>query len=475
MLNKIKEEVKDAYTTLQQKGHDVYLVGGCVRNLIMNIEPNDWDLATNATPDQIQEIFPDSYYDNTYGTVGVPIKKDDQALFVIEITTFRRESGYENLRHPTNIEWGETIEEDLSRRDFTMNAIALKLSNLDQSSPASTSEAGQAIVNHQSSIELIDPYNGQSDIKDKLIKTVGNADDRFNEDALRIMRAIRFASQLDFEIDNKTWESIVKHKDNILKISKERIRDELLKILSTDRAYEGVILLDKAGILDLIIPELTKGKGLSQARPDRHHVHDVFTHNLLALQHTPSTDPITRLATLLHDIGKPYVEGKDESDLIIFYNHEVVGARIAAQIADSLHLSRKQREKIFTLVRWHMFSVDEHITDSAVRRFIRRVGLENVSDMIDLRIGDRLGSGTQTAESWRLKLFKERIEKELNPAFSINDLAIDGNDIMRELNLKPGPKVGKILQTLFEEVDEDMSKNNKEYLLNRIKELSVSS
>ena len=191
---------------------------------------------------------------------------------------------------------------------------------------------------------------------------------------------------------------------------------------------------------------------------------------MLSLKETPSKNPLVKFAAFLHDVGKPYVADTDEQGLVIFYNHEVVGARIAKDIAERLKFSNKDKEKIYTLIRWHMFTVDEHITDSAIRRFIRRVGLENVKDIIDLRIGDRLGGGTQTAESWRLRKFKERLEEQLNPPFSINDLVIDGNDIMKELEIKPGRRVGEILQKLFEEVDEDLSKNNREYLMTRLEE-----
>jgi len=217
--------------------------------------------------------------------------------------------------------------------------------------------------------------------------------------------------------------------------------------------------------------------GLSQARPGRHHVYDVFTHNALSLKFCPSTNPIVRFATLIHDVGKSRVVGKDEDGLVIFYNHEIKGAQLAYEIANRLHFSKKDRNKIVSLIRWHMFSVDENVSDAGIRRFIRRVGVENVKDMIELRIGDRLGSGIpeERAESWRLRKIKERIEKELQPApFSINDLAIDGNDIMKELNIKPGPKIGEILQKLFEEVDEDLSKNTREFLLGRIKNINGS-
>lgn len=464
MEAKIKEEVIEIYRKLEEAGFEVFLVGGCVRNTLMNRPITDWDLTTNATPEEIQKVFPDSFYDNTYGTVGVPyeIQKttsdstdNSGSKNVCEITTFRTEKGYTDKRHPEVVEWGQTIEEDLSRRDFTVNAIALKLPTTNNPKPT-----------------FIDPYDGVSDIEKRVIRSVGNADERFKEDALRLMRAVRFATQLRFSIEGKTHEALQNNSAQLKHISNERIRDELLKILACELAYEGIELLDNAGLLEIILPELTAGKGVEQARPGRHHQHDVFTHNLLSLKYCPSEDPIVRLATLIHDVGKPQSKALDENGLVTFYNHEVIGASISKEISDRLRLSKKQREKIYTLIRWHMFTVDENITDSAIRRFIRRVGLENVRDIIDLRIGDRLGSGTAKAESWRLKKFKERIEKELNPPFSLNDLAIDGNDIMKELNLKPGPEIGKILQQLFEEVDEDLEKNNQEYLLERIKELT---
>ncbi|HRN96237.1 MAG TPA: CCA tRNA nucleotidyltransferase [Candidatus Levybacteria bacterium] len=455
MKQKIAQKVIDVSKKLTENNYSVHLVGGCVRNMIMNIPVTDWDMATNATPEQIQNVFPDSYYENTYGTVKIPMT--DEKKEFIEVTTYRQDSEYFDNRHPSSVIWGNSIEDDLSRRDFTVNAIAMKLS----------------MLNSQISTSLVDPHNGREDIKSKVLKAVGDPNQRFQEDALRLMRAIRFASQLSFTIEDNTWEAIKKYNSLIEKVSWERIRDELLKILACDQPEKGILMLDEAGLLQYILPELLKGKGISQERPGRHHVHDVFTHNILALKHTPATDPIVRLATLIHDVGKPDVATKDDRGLIIFHNHEVKGAQIAKIIAERLKLSKKQKDKIFTLVRWHMFSVDETVTDHAVRKFLRRVGVENVSDMIDLRIGDRLGSGTQTAESWRLKRFKDMIEQELNPPFSINDLAIDGNDIMQELKIKPGRKIGEMLQTLFEEVDQDLKLNTKEYLIKRIHELNT--
>lgn len=448
---RIPQNVKDIYFTLEKGGYEVFLVGGCVRNLLMNQEVSDWDMTTNATPEEIQKVFPHSFCDNPFGTVGILYDMTDKEKGYAEITTYRTEQGYKDYRHPTEVAWGKTLEEDVTRRDFTVNAMALKII-----------EKGE--------VEIIDLVGGKDDLENRSLRAVGNPDERFREDALRLLRAVRFASQLGFVIEKRTMDAIKHDHQLIQHVSSERIRDELMKILATEYPYEGIMLLDETGLLEIILPELIQGKGISQQRPGRHHTTDVFTHNVLSLKFCPSIDPLVRFATLIHDVGKPYVAANDEDGYVIFYNHEVVGAKIAKDIADRLRLSKKQKDKLFLLIRWHMFTVDEKITDSAIRRFIRRVGLENVKDVIDLRIGDRLGGGTQVAESWRLKKFKERIEEQLNPPFSINDMAIDGNDIMRELNIPPGRRVGEILQNLFKEVDEDLSKNNKEYLMKRLED-----
>lgn len=453
----IPQAIHTIYKKFNAAGFKLYLVGGCVRDVLQNKSPKDWDLTTDAKPEEMLQLFPEAFYDNSFGTVGIPVEEltETEHKGIVEVTTFRTERGYTDRRHPTEVSWGKTIEEDLSRRDFTMNAIAIELTDKPLS---------------PDNIQFIDPYNGKEDIKNKLIRCVGNPNERFKEDALRLMRAIRFAAQLGFEIEEKTLEAITNDAVLLGEIAGERIRDELMKLLASDYPYEGVMLLKNTNLLQQILPELLEGIAVAQERPGRHHVHDVFTHNVLALKFCPATDPIVRFATLIHDVGKPRVAAADKDGLVIFYNHEILGARMAFEICNRLRFSKKQREKVTKLIRWHMFAVDEHIKDGAVRRFIRRIGVENVKDIMDLRVGDRLGSGTQTAESWRLKLFKQRIEEQLAPApFSINDLAIDGNDIMKELNIKPGPEIGKILQKLFEEVDEDLSKNTKEYLLERIK------
>ncbi|HEX8932446.1 MAG TPA: CCA tRNA nucleotidyltransferase, partial [Patescibacteria group bacterium] len=439
MLSRIPPHIIAIHQKFVDSGFEIFLVGGCVRDLLQNKMPKDWDLTTNATPENMLKMFPEGFYDNQFGTVGLSAEALAKAGIhlekleglehkgIVEITTYRTEHGYKDRRHPEKVEWGKTIEEDLSRRDFTMNSIALKLSTL----------------NPQSSTQIIDPFEGQADLNNKLIRAVGNPKLRFKEDALRMMRAVRFAAQLGFQIEEKTLQAVTEDAALLAEISQERIRDELLKLLASDFPYEGIMLLKNTDLLSYIIPELLEGIGVSQERPGRHHKDDVFTHNVLSLKYCPSTDALVRLATLIHDIGKPAVQSVDENGLVIFYNHEIAGAKLAYQIAERLRLSKKDRQKIVTLIRWHMFTVDEHITDSAVRRFIRRIGVANVKDMMDLRVGDRLGGGTQTAESWRLKLFKKRVEEQLAPApFSINDLAIDGNDIMQELKIKSSKKIG---------------------------------
>jgi tRNA nucleotidyltransferase (CCA-adding enzyme) len=458
-------EIQKIYEKFHAAGFKLYLVGGSVRNILLYKEKalqniKDWDMTTDATPEQMMKLFPEAFYDNAFGTVGIPNKllTETEHPGVVEVTTFRTERGYTDRRHPSEVKWGKTIEEDLARRDFTMNAIAMELT-------------GEKLAINTT--KLIDLYGGQEDIEKKIIRAVGDPQVRFKEDALRLMRAVRFAAQLGFQIEEQTLHAITQDGALLGAIANERIRDELMKTLASDYPYEGIMLLKNTGLLNHILPELIEGIGISQARPGRHHKDDVFTHNVLALKFCPSKDPLVRFATLIHDVGKPRVATADADGLIIFHNHEIVGAKIAYEVCDRLRFSKKNREKVVKLIRWHMFTVDEHITDSAVRRFIRRIGTHNVHDMMDLRVGDRLGGGTQTAESWRLKLFKKRVEEQLAPApFSINDLAIDGNDIMKELNIKPGKEIGEMLQKLFEEVDEDMEKNTKEYLLKRVREIN---
>ena len=424
---------------------EIYIVGGSVRDLLLDREIIDWDFTTNATPNQILEIFPKGFYDNKFGTVGISHPSSPEPY---EITTFRKEIGYTDRRHPDKVIWGKSLKEDLARRDFTINAMALQ---------------------GKTPSELIDPFNGQKDLKAKIIRAVGDPNKRFSEDALRMMRAIRLATELGFTIEQKTFQAIQDNATLINQIAKERVKDELFKILKSDFPADGFTLLLSSGLLEQIMPELLKGYGMTQAK---HHIYDVWTHSLLSLKNCPSKDPLIRLATLLHDVGKPVV-AKGEGEKRTFYNHEVVGASIAGNTADRLRFSKKEKEKLVTLIRWHQFTCDERQTDSAIRRFIRNVGKENLSDMIDLRVGDRLGGGARET-SWRLEKFKKRLVEVQKQPFSVTDLKVDGNDVMKILKIGSGPTVGKILETLFAEVVEDKTKNKREFLLKRIGELGKS-
>lgn len=446
----LPDQVRKFIKAFQNAGLECYAVGGSVRDLLIGRQTEEskrFDLTTNATPPEIQKLFPDSFYNNAFGTVGV---KTDGDMF--EVTTYRKEGKYSDMRHPDTVEWARTIEEDLARREFTMNAIAVTL------------KKNRSSEKNDSSITVVDPYGGQEDINQKIIRSVGDSSDRFGEDALRMMRAVRFATQLGFTIEEKTWRAMTTNSELITKISSERIRDELIKILSADYPADGIKLLYNAGLLEYILPELVKGVGVSQK--GTHHVDDVFTHSVKCLEYCQNKNWLVRFATLLHDVGKP-VTYKERGDKATFYNHETVGAHIAKEIANRLHFSKEDREKLYILVRWHMFSVSEFITDAAVRRFIRRVGPDNTADMLDLRTADRLGSGVKPT-SWRHEEFKRRIIDVQKHIPTVADLKVDGNDVMKILGTGPGPQIGEILSKLFEEIMEDPKKNEREYLLKRI-------
>lgn len=449
------KNVASVLKKFDESGYEVSLIGGAVRDMLSKNEPKEFDLTTSAKPEEILKLFPNSFYNNRFGTVGIKIENK-----IIETTTYRKEQKYTDGRHPDVVVWGNNLEEDLARRDFTINSIALRLQ------PASGK-----IEFLNSKFEIVDPYNGQKDLKDKIIRTVGDPNLRFSEDALRLLRAVRFATVLGFEIEGKTESAIKKNAKLISKISWERTCDELFKIIESVQAAEGILLCREVNLLCEILPELDVCFAVEQKSPKRHHIFDVGTHCVMSLKYCPSEKVIVRFATLLHDIGKAKVAAVTEEGVRTFYNHEVVGGRQVLEVARRLHLSRVNREKLFKLVRWHQFSVNENQTDKALRRFIKNVGLENVEDMMDLRIGDRLGGGLQQPESWRLKLFRKRLKEVLKKPFTVADLKISGHDVMDTLKIKPGPKVGEVLNKLFEEVLEDSKKNSREYLFHRIKEM----
>lgn len=444
MKVELPKEVQEILNKFDKAGYEIYVVGGAVRDILMGKMTNDWDFTTNAIPEEILKVIPEGFYDNTYGTVG--LSRNDN-LKPFEITTYRTEEGYSDSRHPDKISWGKTLKEDLSRRDFTINSMAI-----------------------DKDLKTIDLYDGQKDIDAKLIRAVGDPDERFSEDALRMMRVVRIGAELGFTIEEKTFEAVKKNAPLINKIAKERVKEELFKIIASPNPYEGMILFRTSGLMQEILPEMEKCFGVEQKSPGRHHIYDVGDHLLMSLKNCKTNDVVTRFATLIHDIGKPQTYRKLENGTITFYNHEMVSTKIAENIAERLRFSNKETEKLIALVRWHQFTVDEHQTDSAIRRILKNVGLSYIDDMLILRVADRLGGGARET-SWRLEEFKKRLIEVQKQPFSIRDLKIDGNDVMKELNMKPGPEVGKILENLFEEVVEKQVENEKETLLKKIKEI----
>lgn len=467
----LPKKVAELIRIFTEHDYEIFIVGGTSRGLLTDFPIADWDFATDATPAEMQEMFPKNhFYNNEFGTVSIVMGKSKRDVY--EVTTYRTEKEYQDFRRPEQVEWGKSIEEDLSRRDFTINAIALQIqirnspslgepeatrSRLDEVGRPGKSEIGK----------IIDPYGGRENLENQIIKAVGNPDKRFQEDALRLLRGVRIATQLGFIIETNTFKSIKKIAELIKKIAWERIQDEFLKLLASAHPADGIILLYNSGLLKYILPELIKGKGIDQPK---HHISTVWKHSIDSLRYCPSEDPIVRLAALLHDVGKPAtVKGSGEERT--FYNHEVVGAAIAKEIGQRLRLSNDQIDRLWRLVRWHQFAPDEDLTDSAIRRFIRRVGRENLQDIIDIRTGDRLGSGVP-ATSWRTELFKDRLEEVQKRPFSVTDLKIDGNDVMEVLDIRPGPEVGKVLNALFEKVKDEKDKNNREYLLDQLPKIA---
>lgn len=440
---------------LKASGYEAYIVGGCVRDLLMNKVPHDWDITTNATPEEMLKVFKNAKYENAFGTVLIPIRKtakDDQVKGdledVVEVTTYRSEQGYSDRRHPDLVRFETQIDKDLERRDFTINALALDVQNTEK---------------------VIDLFGGQKDIKDKIIRAVGEPSDRFKEDALRMLRAIRFRAQLDFELEPKTQRAILKLAGSIKFVSQERIRDEFIKILKSPRAYEGVKLLHECKLLQYILPELEQGVDVKQ---DRHHIYPVFKHNLLALKTCPNSNWQVRLAALLHDVAKPKTR-KIIGGIATFYNHEYLGAKMVAKIMTRLKFSTTDQERVVNLVRNHMFyyNVGE-VTAASVRRLIAKVGRENLKDLIDLRIADRLGSGTPKAMPYKLRHLQYMMAKVQNDPVSVKMLKINGDDLIKLLKITPGPKIGALLDVLLADVLEDPALNTVAELKARAKKLN---
>ena len=450
MQNSIPQEVLKIVTDLQAKKFEVYLVGGCTRDLLRGNTPKDWDLTTNATPEQIQQVFPESFYENDFGTVGVKTESEDDTLKVIEVTPYRIESTYSDSRHPDEITFSTSLTDDLKRRDFTMNAIAYD--------PIKD--------------ELIDPYDGEEAIRHKRIIAVGVANDRFEEDALRMMRAIRLAAELNFVIESDTAAAIATHAQLLTKVSRERVRDELSRILRSDEPMQALFFAQRLGLLKYIIPELEEGIGCDQ---NQAHSFDVFEHLLRSLQHAADKNYSfdVRLAALLHDVGKPKSRRRDtQKNDYTFYGHEVVGARMAKKIVNDLKFSKDTQRNVEKLVRWHMFFSDpEKITLSAVRRMIRNVGEDHIDELLELRTCDRIGTGRPKEQPFRFRKYKSMVDEARRDPISVAMLKINGEDIIQVLGDGPGPKVGWILHALLEEVLDDPTLNTQDYLQTKAQEL----
>ncbi|MFA6273608.1 MAG: HD domain-containing protein [Candidatus Paceibacterota bacterium] len=485
LIAKIPPEVSRVTDKLEKAGFQTYLVGGCVRDLLMDREPKDWDITTNAKPEEIMGLFEKTVYENSFGTVAIINEGVSQeTLRQIEVTPYRIEAKYSDFRHPDEVKFSDKLEDDLKRRDFAMNALAID-------------NKGQ----------LVDLYKGQDDIKNKVIRTVGEPDDRFQEDALRMLRAIRFSVQLDFSIAHETSESILKNSELIKKISQERIRDEFVKIIMSKNPATGILLLQKFNLLKYIIPELEEGINCQQSGE---HIYDVFNHLLHALQHSADKNwPLeVRLSALFHDIGKPksrrfaetdghalrrshsVLEGQEikESQRILlqaspsvsrkklytFYGHEVVSARMTKKILERLKFSKKEIELVEKLIRSHMFFSDtEQITLSAVRRIITKVGKENIWSLMNVRECDRVGMKKKEAP-YRLRKYFAMIEEALHDPISVGQLKINGEDL-KDMKITPGPRMGWILHALLEEVLEDPKKNTKEKLTDLVEKLNKLS
>jgi putative nucleotidyltransferase with HDIG domain len=422
---------------LHRNGHAAYVVGGSVRDTLLGRRETDWDLATDALPERMLQLLPGSVYENAFGTVAV--RRDHQ---VIEITTFRHEHEYADFRRPHRLEFGDDIRADLARRDFTVNAIAWGVeAAVDSFAPA-----------------IVDPFGGLADIDTGTLRAVGDPGARFREDALRMVRAVRLAATLGFDIEPATLAAIRTNAPLVAHLSGERIAAELGKLLAAPRPSVGLRLALDTGVLAVVSPELAAQRGVPQNKIDGE---DLWDHTLRSVDAAPAGRPVVRLAALLHDIGKPSTLSDGH-----FHHHDVAGAELAQTLLDRLHYPRAATQEVVELVRHHMFTVDPDASDAAIRRFIRRIGKDRIDDLLELRRADDIGSG-RASDSRSLTAFRARIESELAAEAALDRYAlkIDGTDLMRELGLTPGPRLGRILDELVERVIVDPALNDAPTLL----------
>lgn len=436
----IPDYVKLVIDSLEDSGFEAYIVGGSVRDLILGKEPNDYDITTNATPEKVLEIFNDFKtisVGKEYGTIIVVLKEGN-----IEVTTYRIEGKYLDGRRPSEVIFSNNIEEDLSRRDFTINAMA-----------------------YNERIGLVDPFDGKFDLERKIIKTVGNPYNRFNEDYLRILRGVRFATQLGYELDDETYKASREMSHLLSNISIERIRDELYKILLSKKPSFGIRLMKDLNILDIVLPELRAAIGFEQHNPN--HDKNVFDHTLCVLDEVSAVLEI-RLAALFHDIGKPHTLTIDEDGVGHFYGHEKISVEIAKDVLTKLKCSNDLINDVILLIGAHM-TKSKSMKDKGLKRLISRVGEKRIFQLLELQISDRMCSNN-SADVEFLEERKKDIKRILdnNEPYEKNQLEIDGNDILN-LGYEQGKIIGDILDYLMEIVLIAPELNNKEKLIELIK------
>lgn len=437
----VPAEVAELLRALWAAGHAAWVVGGSLRDLLLGRPATDWDLATDALPDETREVFPDSVYENQFGTVAVRRGGADY-----EITTLRSDHDYADFRRPHRVEFGASLEADLGRRDFTVNALAW---GAEPGEPA----------------DLVDPFGGVDDLRRRVLRAVGQPAARFEEDALRMIRAVRLAATLDLEIEPATLAALTGRADLVGHLSGERIAAELGKVLAAERPSVGLRLLESTGLLGHISADLAAQRGVPQNKVPGE---DLWDHTVRCVD-AAAPNPIVRLAALVHDIGKPATQADGH-----FRGHEVLGAKQATELLERLHEPRRVVDRVAHLVRHHMFRYEANWTDAAVRRFIAKVTPDAIDELFALREADNEGSGVaRTADGLNELRDRVRDELERGPILDRSALRIDGDDLIRELAMAPGPRLGRVLDALLERVIEDPSLNDAPTLLLLARELAT--
>ncbi len=433
-----EKHIARIFKTLNNAGFECFIVGGSVRDMLLELPAYDFDFTTNARPEQISALFKHSIPTGIkHGTLTLLFDR-----LSYEITTYRSEGEYSDGRRPDEVFFSESLEEDILRRDFTINGLAYNYNTFD----------------------VLDYCGGIQDLEDSIIRAIGSPEDRLSEDGLRGYRACRFASKLNFQIDRATLKAIKSTLSVAEKVSVERVRDEIMKLMNSDKPSVGIEYMRMTGLLDLCLPELADTYGIKQ---NKYHKYDVYYHNLYSCDAAPQTRPLIRFAALLHDIGKLPCRGTGADGDYTFYNHEIVGYRIVKKIMKRLKFSNDEIEEVGNLIVNHMFHYTNEWTDGAVRRFIRKVGLENIDDLLLLREADRVGNGSRSGLAEPVYKLRRRIDEiiEKENAMSIKDLDINGTVLIEAFSLSQSPVIGKILNYLLEQVLDDPSLNNQETLL----------